>query len=61
MRRMKLEEGEASLAATRAGRIVRILERANTTDAKDLLKKMTEGVYGPEYLDPATAVLGRMK
>lgn len=61
MRRMKLSENEGSLAAARAGRVVRILERANTTDAKGLLKKMTDGVYGPEYLDPATAAVARMK
>jgi hypothetical protein len=61
MRRMKLSESEGSLAAARAGRVVRILERANTTDARGLLKKMTDGVYGPEYLDPATAALARMK
>ena len=61
MRRLKLEEGEASLATARAARVVRILERANTTDAKALLKKMTDGVYGPEYLDPSTAAVARMK
>jgi hypothetical protein len=61
MRRLKLEEGEASLATARAARVVRILERANTTDAKALLKKMTDGVYGPEYLDPSAAAVARMK
>lgn len=59
--RMKLEAGEASLAAATAGRVVRVLERANSADAKELLTKMTDGVYGPEYLDPATAALGRLK
>lgn len=61
MRRLKFEEGESSLAAARAGRVVRILERANTADAKALLKKMTDGVYGTEYLDPSAAALARMK
>jgi len=61
MRKLKLEEGEASLAAARAARVVRILERANTTDAKGLLKKMSDGIYGPEYLDPANAALVRLK
>jgi hypothetical protein len=61
MRRLKLEEGESSLAAARAGRVVRILERANTADAKALLKKMTDGVYGTEYLEPSAAALARMK
>lgn len=59
--KMKLEDGEASLAAACAGRVVRILERANTTDAKALLKSMTEGLYGAEYLDPAAAALARLK
>ena len=61
LKRMKIADGEVSVEAARAGRIVRVLERANTADAKELLKKMTEGVYGPEFLDPATAALGRMK
>lgn len=61
MKRLKGEESEAALAMKVAGRMVRILERANTQEAKDLLKKMSDGEYGPEYLDPAVAALGRMK
>lgn len=61
MKRLKGEESEAALAMKVAGRMVRILERANTPEAKDLLKKMSDGEYGPEYLDPAVAALGRMK
>lgn len=60
-RKMKLEDGEASLAVVRAGRVVRVLERAASADAKDLLKQMTEGVYGPEFLEPAAAAMARLK
>jgi hypothetical protein len=61
MKRLKGEESEAALAMKVAGRMVRILERANTPEAKDLLKRMSDGEYGPEYLDPAVAALGRTK
>lgn len=60
-KRLKIEDGEASLTAVRAGRVVRVLERAATAEAKELLKKMADGEYGPEYLDPATAATKRMK
>lgn len=60
-KKLKIEDGEASLTTVRAGRIVRVLERAGTTDAKDLLKKMADGEYGPEYLEPATAAVKRLK
>lgn len=61
MRDLKLEAGEAPLATRVAGRMVRILERANTDESKALLKKMSDGIYGPEYLDPANAALARLK
>ncbi len=61
MRNLKLEAGEAPLAARVAARMVRVIERANTDESKALLKKMSDGVYGPEYLDPAAAALARMK
>lgn len=61
MRDLKLEAGEAPLASRVAGRMVRILERANTDESKALLKKMSDGIYGPEYLDLANAALARLK
>ncbi len=62
MSKLKLDAGgEGSLAAAKAGRIVRILERAATAEAKELLKKMSDGGYGAEFLDPATEALTRLK
>jgi hypothetical protein len=61
MRNLKLEEGESPVAARVAARMTRILERAGTDESKALLKKMSDGVYGPDYLDPAAAALARMK
>lgn len=61
MRDLKLEAGESLVAARAAARVVRVLERAATDEAKALLKKMSDGIYGPEYLDPANAALARLK
>jgi hypothetical protein len=61
MRDLKLEAGETPVAARVAARMARVLERANTDEAKALLKKMSDGVYGPDYLDPAAAALARLK
>jgi hypothetical protein len=61
MRDLKLEAGESPIAARVASRMARVLERAGTDEAKALLKKMSDGVYGPDYLDPAAAALARLK
>ncbi len=61
MRDLKLEAGESPIAARVAARMARVLERAATDESKALLKKMSDGVYGPDYLDPATAALARLK
>lgn len=61
MRDLKLEAGESPVAARAAARVVRVLERANSDESKALLKKMTDGIYGPDYLDPANAALARLK
>ena len=44
----------------RAGRIVRLLERAMTKDAKALLEKLAAGEFGGDYPTEATAALARL-
>ena len=44
----------------RAGRIVRLLERAKSKDAKALLEKLAAGEFGGDYPTEATAALGRL-
>ena len=44
----------------RAARIARLLERANTKEARDLLAKMAGGDYGPDYPTEAKAAIARL-
>lgn len=44
----------------RAGRIVRLLERAKSKDAKALLEKLAAGEFGADYPTEATAALARL-
>ena len=43
----------------RAGRIVRLLERAKTKESKALLEKLAAGEFGGDYPSEATAALAR--
>lgn len=43
----------------RAARIVRLLERANSADARTLLAKMSAGDFGPDYPTEAKAAIAR--
>jgi hypothetical protein len=57
----KLEGGEGPVSsAGRLSRVVRILERANTGKARDLLAKMAEGQYGFDVATDAKAALTRL-
>lgn len=53
-------DGLALTASGKMARIIRILERAGGRDARDLLKKMSEGVYGFDGADDAKAALARV-
>ena len=44
----------------RAGRIVRLLERAKSKEAKALLEKLAAGEFGGDYPTEATAALARL-
>ncbi len=44
----------------RAGRIVRLLERAKSKEAKALLEKLAAGEFGADYPTEATAALARL-
>ncbi len=44
----------------RAGRIVRLLERAKSKEAKALLEKLAAGEFGTDYPTEATAALARL-
>ncbi len=44
----------------RAARIARLLERANTAEARDLLAKMAGGDFGPDYPTEAKAAIARL-
>lgn len=54
-------DGGESLTAVRATRVVRVLERAGTADAKSLLTKLAEGEFGTAYQAPAKATVARLK
>lgn len=54
-------DGGVLLTDVRAARVVRVLERAATADAKALLKQMGDGDFGVEYQAPAKAAAGRVK
>jgi hypothetical protein len=45
----------------RAARIVRLLERAGTKEAKALLDKLGDGVYGSDYTAETRAAQMRLK
>ena len=45
----------------RAGRIVRLLERAKTKESKALLEKLAAGEFGGDYPSEATAALARSR
>lgn len=44
----------------RAARIARLLERANTKEARELLAKMAAGDFGPDYPTEAKAAVARL-
>ncbi len=44
----------------RAARIARLLERANSADARALLAKMSAGDFGPDYPTEAKAAIARL-
>lgn len=54
-------DGGVLMADVRAARVVRVLERAATPDAKALLKQMSDGDFGAEYQTPAKAAALRLK
>jgi hypothetical protein len=61
LKKLGVKAGELPPALVRAARIVRLLERAGTKDAKELLDKLGEGVYGNGYTVEARAAQLRLK
>ncbi len=58
----KLDGGNAPVSQTgRLSRVVRVLERADTAKARDLLTRLADGDYGFEITPDAKAALARMK
>lgn len=60
LRTLKTDTG-VLMADVRAARVVRVLERAATPDAKALLKQLSDGDFGAEYQTPAKAAAARLK
>lgn len=54
-------DGGVLMADVRAARVVRVLERVATPDAKALLKQMSDGDFGTEYQASANAAVARLK
>lgn len=52
--------GGALTRSAQGSRFVRVLERAATPDAKDVLRKLAAGDYGPEYAEDAKAAAARL-
>jgi hypothetical protein len=59
--KLGVKPGDAPPGQARAARIVRILERANTAEAKKLLNALADGEYGNEYISESRTALVRMK
>ena len=60
LKTLKTDNG-VLMADVRAARVVRVLERAATPDAKTLLKQLGDGDFGTEYQTPAKAAIVRLK
>ncbi|MBN9121572.1 MAG: hypothetical protein J0I06_20895 [Planctomycetes bacterium] len=54
-------DGQPVSAAGRTARVVRVLERAGTSEARVLLGKLADGEFGPDVAPDARAALARLK
>jgi len=60
LKKLGSNPGDVLPSEARAGRIVRLLERARTKEAKALLEKLAAGEFGGDYPGEATAALARL-
>lgn len=60
LKRVGYSANDIPPSEARAGRIVRLLERAKSKEAKALLEKLAAGEFGADYPTEATAALARL-
>ena len=61
LNKLGVKPGEPLPGEARAARIVRLLERAGNAEAKELLGKLANGIYGNDYAAEARAAQVRLK
>ena len=61
LKKLRVNPDEVPHPWVRAARVVRVVERAGNADAKELLKRMSDGDFGAEYQVFGKAAVGRGK